>query len=181
MINRRAMSMVEIMVAVVIIGLSVGPLIGLLSSSSKMSNASIYEEMAVHYAREIADQLLRFGPRFPDIVDDAIAATGDSSISLAGILNDTGFRDKLEQHGNSTLPIALEVNGNTLPVRFILSPLDSAFTRRRLTVTEAGTSANTILKVDRFWKVKIELAWKDPSAAQTTGREVVMVVFIKEG
>lgn len=181
MMNRRAMSMVEIMVAVVIIGLSVGPLIGLLSSSSKMSNASIYEEMAVHYAREISDQLLRFGPKFPDIISDAIAATGDSSITLATILNDNNFRDKLEQHNSETAPIALEAGGNTLPVRLIISPLDPAFTRRRLTVSQMNTSANSILKVDKFWKVKIELAWKDPSAQQTEAREIVMVVFLKEG
>jgi len=181
MINRRAMSMVEIMVAVVIIGLSVGPLIGLLSSSSKMSNASIYEEMAVHYAREIADQLMQFGPKFPGIVDDAIAATGDSTINLAGILNDPGFRSKLEQHNASTMPVNLEAGGNELPVRFVLSPLDPAFTRRRLTATELSTSSNSILKVDRFWKIKIELAWKDPASTQTSSREIVMAVFIKEG
>ncbi len=178
---RFGLSMVEIMVAVFIIGLAVGPLIGVLSSSNKMSNASIYEETAVHYAREISDQLLRLAPNLNDIVGDAQSLTGDSSLNLASILNDNGFRSKLEDHLPAAEAIPLQVNGNELPVRLLISPLDPAFTKRRITATALDTSSNTLLKVDRFWKVKIELAWVDKNSGRDSPRKVVMTVLLKEG
>lgn len=177
----RGLSMVEIMVAVVIIALAVGPLIGLLSSSSRMSNASIYEEMAVHYSREIADQLLRLGPQFPAIVNDARTLTGDVSLNLASILNDSSFRDQMEVASDSSAAIPLQVAGSVLPVRLMLSPLDKAFSRRRITLADLDTSANSLLKVDKFWKVTIEMAWKDSNAGADSHRETVMVVILKEG
>lgn len=177
----RGLSLVEIMVAVTIIALAVGPLIGLLSSSNRMSNASIYEEMAVHYGRELADQLLSLSPRFPAVVNDARTLTSDSSLTLASILNDSGFKAKLEQHSDTSSAVALEVNGSALPVRLVLSPLDKAFSRRRITLTDLNTSSNSVLKTDKFWKVKIELAWKDSNATQDVTREAVMVIFLKEG
>ncbi len=179
--TKNGLSMVEIMVAVVIIALSVGPLIGLLSSSNRMSNASIYEEMAVHYAREISDQLLSLSPKFSDIVNDARVMTGDSTLTLAAILNDATFKSKLEEHTDESAALSLYASGNQLPVRLIVSPLDKAFSRRRITVSELNTSSNSVLKTDRYWKVKIELAWKDPNSGRDTPREVVMAIFLKEG
>lgn len=179
--NRRALSMVEIMVAVTIIALATGPLIGLLSSSNRMSNASIYEETAVHYAREISDQLLSLSTRFSDVVNDARTLTGDSSITLASILNDPGFMAMLQETRNTPAAIPLQVNGAILPLRLMISPLDQAFTRRRITVSAVDTSSNTVLKTEKFWKVKIELGWKDRNSGRDAPREIVMAIFLKEG
>ncbi|MEW6709803.1 MAG: hypothetical protein AB1403_08290 [Candidatus Riflebacteria bacterium] len=177
----QGLSMVEIMVAVVIIGLAVGPLIGVLSSSNKMSNASIFEETAVHYSRELADQLLSLSPNFSDIVADAQALTGDTSINLGSILNDTGFQTILETHGTTTTAIPLQINGNELPLRLLVSPLEKAFTRRRIKATVLDTSANTTLKTDKFWKVQIELSWVDRNSGRNEPRHVNMSIVIKEG
>lgn len=179
--TRSGLSMVEIMVAVTIIALATGPLIGLLSSTNKMSNSSIYEEMAVHYAREISDQLLRLSTGFSDIINDARTITGDSSVTLASILNDSGLAARMDEPGDSPRAIPLQVNSTLLPVRLVLSPLDKAFSRRRITISSADTSANTSLTVEKFWKVKIELAWRDKNSGRADSREVVMVIFLKEG
>lgn len=179
--DRNGLSMVEIMVAVVIIALAVGPLIGLLSSSNRMSNASIYEEMAVHYAREISDQLLSFSTRLSDVINDARTLTGDSTLTLASILNDAVFQAELETHREFSTAIPLQAGGTKLPVRLVISPLDQSFTRRRITVTAMDTSSNNILKTEKYWKVKIELNWKDKTSGRDTPREVVMAIFLKEG
>lgn len=182
MINRQSgLSMVEIMVAVMLIALATGPLIGVLSSSSKMSNASIYEEMAVHYAREISDQLLRMSSQFADIVGDARASTGDSSITLASILNDSDFMAKLEEHSLLPEAIPLQVNGTKLPMRLIVSPLDNAFTKRRMAATRLDTTANSVLNGGLFWKIRIDLAWKDKNSGRDEPREIVVVFIAKEG
>lgn len=181
MMQKHGLSMVEIMVAVVIIAMAVGPLIGLLSSSNRMSNASIYEEMAVHYAREISDQLLSLSTKFSDIVNDARVLSGDSSVSLAGILNDPAFQSGLEEHHDGQVALPMQVNGTMLPVRLMLSPLDQAFSKRRITVSEVSTIANSLLKTDKYYKVKIELAWKDPGSGRDAPREVTMAIFFKEG
>lgn len=180
-IGKSGLSMVEIMVAVFIIGLAVGPLIGVLSSSNQMSNASIYEEMAVHYAREISDQLLRLAPNLIDIVQDAQSLTGDTSINLGTILNDPGLRSQLEDHIAAVKAVPLQVSGNEIPQRLLISPLDQAFTRRRITASILDTSSNGILKTDRFWKVKIEMAWVDKNSGRNSPRIVTMTILLKEG
>ena len=43
------------------------------------------------------------------------------------------------------------------------------------------TSSNNILKTEKYWKVKIELSWKDKTSGRDTPREVVMAIFLKEG
>lgn len=173
--------MVEIMVCVVIIALSTGPLLGLLSSSNRMSNASIYEEMAVHYAREIADQLLTLSPKFSSVVNDAMVLTGDASLNLASILNDSNLREQMEAYSDDTAAIPLQAGGCVLPVRLVLSPLDKAFSKRRITLSDLSTGSNSLLKGDRFWKATIELSWKDKNSGNDNDREIFMIVVIKEG
>jgi hypothetical protein len=177
---KNGLSMVEIMVSVVIIALATGPLIGVLSSSNKMSNASIYEEMAIHYGRELADQLLRLNPQLSDIVDDARIMTGDSSIKLDDILNDSGFQNRLENHGTTAEAIPLQISGAKLPVRIIASALDKAFTRRRVSLESLPTSTNVLLNTGKYWKAKIELAWIDKNSGRSEPRNAIMVVFLSE-
>ncbi|PKL41504.1 MAG: hypothetical protein CVV41_17475 [Candidatus Riflebacteria bacterium HGW-Riflebacteria-1] len=177
---RRGLSLVEIMVASVVIALAVGPLLGLLSSSNRMSNASIYEEMAVHYAREICDQLLSLGQRESEIVNDARIMTGNPSISLGSILNDSGFQARLEEHGDNTKVIPLQTNGTSLPVRFTVSPLNKVFSRRRITATTVNSSTNSIMKGENYLKIRVQVAWKASLSGNDSSREVNMAVFLKE-
>ncbi|HMM61812.1 MAG TPA: hypothetical protein PKC25_16970, partial [Candidatus Rifleibacterium sp.] len=80
------------------------------------------EEMAVLYARELSDQLISLSPKFSDIVNDARAMTGDSTLTLATILNDATFKSQLEEHADESSALPLYASGNQLPVRLIISP-----------------------------------------------------------
>jgi uncharacterized membrane protein YciS (DUF1049 family) len=176
----RGLSMAEVVVAIFIIGLAVGPLIALLSSSNRMSNASIYEEMAVHYAREMADQILRYSSNVQEVVQDAKTLTGDSSITFAKILSDSEFRLKLEDYTSGPICIPFSINGTKLKSRIIVSPLEKVFKKRRIEVEEVDSSANSVLKTGKFQKVIITIAWKDPAAHGPDLREVRMGVLINE-
>ncbi|MGM0599528.1 MAG: type IV pilus modification PilV family protein [Candidatus Rifleibacteriota bacterium] len=178
--NKSGLSMVEIMVAVVIIALATGPLIAVLSSSNRMSNASIYEEMAVHYGREISDQLLRLSPMLENVVIDARTLTGDSSINLGNILNDSDFCAAMEAQNPALKAIPFKVNGVALPLRLVLSPLDPAFTRRRIQAERLDTSSNSLLNSANYWKVNIELAWVDKNSGRDAPRKVSMSIIVKE-
>mgnify|MGYP001209431437 CR=1 FL=1 len=178
---KHGVSLVEVLVAIAVMSLAIIPLTGLLSSSNRMSNASVYEEMAVHYARELADQLLNLTPRFPALVDEARVITGGSNLDLAAILNDNGFASRIMQPGGGTGFAALEANGRQLPVTLMLSPLDEAFFRRRITATPLDCSGNRLFKNAKFWKVTIELAWNDRTAGLASHREVTTVIFLREG
>lgn len=172
--------MVELMVAAVVIALTVGPLLGLLSSSNRISSGSLHEEMAVHYAREICDQLLSLGQRKAEIVNDAKIMTGNPSISLGSILNDSGFQAMLEEHGDNTKIIPLQTNGTMLPVRFTVSPLNQAFSRRRITANTMSSSANSILKSGNYLKIMVQVVWKANLSGNDDLREVNMAVILKE-
>jgi hypothetical protein len=180
MFGKKGLSMVEIAVSVTIIALAVGPLIGVLSSSNRMSNASIYEEMAIHYGREISDQLLRLNPQFSKIVADARALTGDSSLNMDDILNDSGFSGSLEAHNTLPQAVDLQISGTRLPVRIMVSALNKAFTRRRIVVESLEVSSNTSLNTGKYWKAKIELEWLDENSGVSEPRKAVMVVFLNE-
>ncbi len=176
----KGLSMAEIVVAIFIIGLAVGPLIALLSSSNRMSNASIYEEMAVHYARELSDQILRYSSNIPEIVQDAKTLSGSSSVTFAKILADTEFNAKLENYTTGPTCIPFSYNGTRLKTRIIVSPLEKVFKKRRLEVKEVDSSSNSVLKTGKFQKVIITIAWKDPSSPGPDLREVKMGVLINE-
>lgn len=178
--SRKGVTMAEVMVAVAIIALATGPLIALLTSSNRMSNASIYEEMAVHYARELSDQLLRMDHRLSDIVNDARVNSGNSSIKLEDILTDTTFINKLEAHETKPVCIPLQVNGTVLEQRIIVSPLHKFFQKRRISLEEMNTSSNTVLKTGKFWKVIFTLGWKDPSAPGPALKEIKVGAFLHE-
>ena len=156
--KHKGLSMIEIMIAMVIIALAVGPLIGLLSSSNRVSNASIYEEMAVHYARELCEQLLSLGQRESEIVNDAKIMSGNPSISLGSILNDAGFQAMLEEHGDDTKIVPLQTNGTRLLVRFTVTQLNKAFSRRRITATTMNSSTNSIMKGENYLKIMVKLS-----------------------
>lgn len=181
MSKKAGVSLIEVLIAMAVMSLALVPLTGVLSSSNRMSSASVYEEMAVHYAREIADQLLNLCPRFPALVDEAREVTGNAAVDLSTILNDNGFASRIMQTDARTGLAALEINGRKLQVSLMLSPLDKAFFRRRITAMPMETSSNLVFINAKFWKVKIELAWFDRKTNLATHREITTVIFLKEG
>ncbi|RCK73126.1 MAG: hypothetical protein OZSIB_2623 [Candidatus Ozemobacter sibiricus] len=157
---RCGLSLIEILVAVAVMTLALGPMVSLLSSSNRVSNASIYEVMAVHYAAELAEQLQRFAGRFGDILADARQRSGNSSLTLDGLLMDPGFTAALETIHDETKAIPLQTSGVPLKVSLFVSPLHPLFYRRRLEARPLDTSGLTLLNAGRYWDIKITLAWR---------------------
>lgn len=174
--------MIELMVAVGIIGLAVGPLIVMLSSSNKANKASIYEEMATHYARELSNQLLRMDGDIAQIVKDMRNKTGNSSLTFKDIINNSSFIlavsdvTKTEPH---TIPI--QVGGNKIDYSIILSPLiQPAFKSREIEAIKLSSTSNNVLKTGNFWKIIITITWSDPNSGRTTPRVLKTDVVLHE-
>lgn len=176
----RAFSMIEVMVAVGVVGLCLGPLISMLSQSNRVSSASIYELMAVHYAGEIAEQLTELSPKLRSLVDYVRTLPGQSAATLATILNDATFNNKLEFSGNQIQAIPLEVNAQILKTSLLLSPLHDRFTTRSLDVEELDTGTNLLLKTGRYWKVGITLGWTLDVSEATDAHKAYFAVILHE-
>jgi len=161
MILKRAISMVEILVAVVVLGLAVGPMITLLSASNRTSNASAYEVMAAHYACEFGEQLQRLSPHLK-------ALRQKTGKTIEDLLTDPSFETLIGPGGGppgepfiARFPVP---NPADTDVAFFLSPLDPAFTERKFLVNELNNNAPglQVLKATsgKYWDVTIILSWK---------------------
>ncbi|MBF0500945.1 MAG: prepilin-type N-terminal cleavage/methylation domain-containing protein [Candidatus Riflebacteria bacterium] len=147
----RAFSLLEVLVATVVIGLAVGPLINVLSSSNRVSNASIYEVMAVHYASELAEQLQRLSSQLKSMCN----GTGKT---VKQLLEDPTFLAELGSFGNGSLdPQLIQIPGTRITL--FLSPLHPRFTCRTILVSKLNTTTQQILKLGTFWNATIALSW----------------------
>lgn len=150
--SSRAFSLIEVLVATVVISLALGPLIHLLSSSNRASNASIYEVMAVHYASELGEQLQRLSSRLKPMT----TATGKSVKQL--------FEDPtvLGALGPQATPVSdpgtVVVPGTNVLLFF--SPLHPNFQTRRLVVRQLNSTGRLLLNLGKYWDVTIGLSWK---------------------
>lgn len=176
--RRFGLSMAELVVAIAVIAMAVGPLIGVLTSSNQMSNHSIHEEMSVHYCREITDQLLRLTPKVPVIVDSARRLTGNRRLTFADLLNDAGFNRSLcgEETGDGLL--AFQNMGKETGYRIYVSKMGEVFTRRKVRAELLEASSNRHLKEGNFWKITVTVAWK--SSIHEPERDTQVVVIIGE-
>lgn len=160
MIGHRGLSMAELMVAVTIIALAVGPLIGVLTSSNQMSNHSIYEEMSVHYCREITDQLLRLTPKIPHIVEAARKTTGNSTLSFGDLINDNGFNRLIDSEGYEGECVAFQNLGKKTDYRLFVTRMDQAFNLRSVQASLLDSSGNSQFNEGRFWKITVTVGWR---------------------
>ena len=161
---RAGFSLLEIVVAVLIVGLALGPIITLLGSSNKASNASVYEIMASMYSAELGEQLQRLAPRLKDL-------RMKTGMDILVLLTDPELERKIGPEGSTAgkpfmmhLPVP---DPSVTDVAFFLSPLDPAFTERKFLVTKLDNS-DPRLKVFKngtgdYWDVTISLAWKQPA------------------
>lgn len=174
-IKKKGIGIVELCIALVVAALALGPMILGLSASNRLSQTSIYETLAVHYACELCDQIKRLSPRLPALLSDARNIDPTANIrtiflSLNGQMEFTNF----------TRSANFKINGNELPARIVLTPLMENFNRREISVEEVtDTATNNILNTGRYWKVTVTIAWND-IAAGSNEREINMVVFIHE-
>lgn len=183
-VKKTGFSMVELMVAIAIIGLAIGPLILVLSDSNKANKASIYEEMATHYARELAHQFLRMDKDIAHIVQEAKIQTGNSALTFKEVLSpingaSSGKLSDLSKTQPYCIPI--KIGGKTLDYRLIVSSLiQPAFKNRKIEIVKLSTSSNNVLKNGNFWKVIITISWADPNSGRTIPRELKLDVMLHE-
>jgi len=149
--RRAGFSLVEIMIACVVIGLAAAPMLGILSSSNRTSKASVFEIMAVQYAEELGEQLLRLSQRLKSIRD----ATG---VDIKTLLEDPLVVNALNpQNPPAFAPSIIHIPGTNIIL--LCSPLSPNFTARVMKVDQLDTSGKQVLKNGIFWKVTIGLAW----------------------
>lgn len=174
--NRLGLSMAELVVAISVIAMAVGPLIALLSSSNQMSNHSIYEEMSVHYCREITDQLLRFSPKIPIIVDAARKATGNSMLTFGDLVNDKGFNLSLMNKDAEGNFVELQNFGKTTGYRISVSKMDEVFHKRKIRAVLLDSSSNKHFKTGRFWKIVVTVGWRpSPNDPEKDTQAVIII------
>ena len=150
---RRAFTLIEILIACVIITLATIPMMGILSSSNRTSKASIFEVMAVQHADELAEQLLRLSPHLK-------ALRNQTGRDIQSLLEASSVQAALRPVPNpGTTPTLIPLFGSDMVL--YCSPLDPNFTARVIRVAKPlDTTGNEVLKTGIFWKVTIGLAWK---------------------
>ncbi len=176
MTRRKGISMAELMVAVAIISLAVGPLIAVLTSSNQMSNHSIYEEMSVHYCREITDQLLRLTPKIPHIVDSARKATGNPSLSFGDLINDLGFNQAIDADGYEGECVPFQNLGRKTDFRLFVARMDQVFNLRNVRAVLLDSSGNSEFKDGRFWKITVTVGWRPSENEPARNTSSVIVI-----
>lgn len=154
--RRAGFSLVEVMVACFVIGLAAVPMLGVLSSSNRTSKASVFEIMAVQYAEELGEQLLRLSQRLKSMRD------------VTGVDIQTLFEDPLVVAAlNPQTPPAVEPSIIRVPgtdIVLLCSPLNPNFISRVIKIDQLSTSGKQVLKNGVFWKVTIGLGWRMSSA-----------------
>ncbi len=174
--KKPGMSLVEILVALTVIALALGPLIALLSSSNRASNASIYEVMAVHYAGEMSEQLQRLAPNLGDILTEARTTSGNLALTVEGLFNNLQLETAMSQV--SSQPVLVQIPNTN--VGFLLSPLDQNFDERKVTVSKLDDTGFALLGPGNYYDFKITLKWK-VSPSEPTGRHsACFSVILKE-
>lgn len=177
-IKRYGLSMAELVVAISIIAMAIGPLISLLTSSNQMSNHSIQEEMSVHYCREITDQLLRLAPKIPFIVESAREITGNNKLNFADLINDSGFNKAIANDKSTSDCVAFQNLGITTEFRILISKMDKVFKLRQIKAEKLDSSSNKHFKDLNYWKIIVTVCWQ-PSE-NTPEKQTQTVIIIGE-
>ncbi|PKL46234.1 MAG: hypothetical protein CVV42_17270 [Candidatus Riflebacteria bacterium HGW-Riflebacteria-2] len=175
-IGESGLSMAELVVAVSVIAMAIGPLIALLTSSNQMSNHSIQEEMSVHYCREITDQLLRLAPKIPFIVESARKITGNNKLSFADLINDSGFNKALANAENSSDCVAFQNLGLPTEFRILISKMDKVFKFRQIRAERLDSSSNRHFKDLNYWKIIVTVGWQPSENAPDKQTQTVIII-----
>ncbi len=157
----RAVTVVEVMVALFLLGLVLGPLVGMLSSSNQKANVSMYYLLAMHYADEMAQQLQRLAPH----LDQLLAAARDSNTgripTLAEVLTDPTFLAELQAPASTFRVIRFRYAGKPLEGFLAVSPLDEHFIGRTIKVEALASDQVELLAVPPALKINLVLSWKE--------------------
>jgi hypothetical protein len=167
------------MIAVLIIGVAVGPIFILTYSTTKSSKISGYEILACQYANEISSQLQRALPFMGGIIDEA-RENGNSNIGLEHIFTDSTFQSEIMEIHDFPIWVPLRCNGKKLGFSLYLSPLNKYFLERSLTINEINTSNNKFLKDKRYYRLEIKLVWTLPKMKEGRKFTLSKVIFIND-
>ena len=150
--SKRAFSLVEVLIALLIVGAVTGPLLFLLSTTNKEASGSLYKIMAAHFANEIAEQLLiwQANPGLAAITQ----ASGKDVKTILEELNAEPFFTNPTKGG----PQRFSLGG--LRLYLLVSPLHDAFQERRISVEELTMDQSAFLLKGTFYKVTISVGWK---------------------
>jgi len=174
--HTQGLSMAELVVAIAIIALAVGPLIALLSSSNQMSNHSIQEEMSVHYCREITDQILRMTPRIPFIVESARKLTGNNRLNFADLVNDEGFNQALANNQSSADCASFQYLGQQTEYRLLISKMDEVFTLRQIRAEPLKTRLNKHFNRNKYWKILVTVSWLPSETGEEKKTQTAIII-----
>lgn len=177
----KGFTLAEVMVALLIVGLAVGPMFVLTQSSSESSKISGYEVMACQYANEISSQLNRHIPYLSILLDEAREKTHNSNIFLEHILADMHFLELLKEVNDHPVWVPFQCNGKHLGLSLYLSPLHPNFTDRSLKIEELETNGNQLLiEKQKYYKVEIKLSWVIPQLKSERIHDFSKVIFLYE-
>lgn len=155
--SKRAFSLIEIAITLVISALLLGPLLHLLSTTNRESSASMFEIMGTYYAREIGEQLLTINesPGFSRICSIA-------GKDLPGILHEL---EKDLSDSTREEPLRLALGGSKMYL--LVSPILSEYRERKLIVEPVTGPAPVIQPRMIHYKVIIRLTWDLPGESKS--------------
>jgi hypothetical protein len=157
-------SLAEVMVGTLLIALILGPILGLLSSSNRAVNVSMFEILAFQYASELGEQVQRLSPHLKTI-------QFQTGMALDQILTDPNLEQNLQREANLQEPTFLPLlQTPETNLGLAVSPLHPAFTSRRFFVRKLDSQGMAILNENagEFWDVTVSLQWKVQSQDQMT-------------
>lgn len=158
--------MVEIMVALVIIGLAVTPMLGLLNTSSVQTQSSMSNFIAMQYADEITKQLFTLAPVFPQMLT-AAASLGDANAppTVADILSELASSEEFCKDDGFYRMVPFTYKGSGLGPYLVLPPTPKNFKKRYMIIESLDSSNTNHFTGYKLVKVTIGLEWQDSPAA----------------
>lgn len=155
---KKGVSFVELMVAIVLLVMILGPLLALLSSTNKTANVSMYEILAFQYASELGEQIQRLSPFLKEL-------SFGTKVSLDQILANPQLVQALSPDppvsGPSIIPLIKSGGAN---VTLAVSGLHPAFVSRRLCARKLQNQDPRLkilnAEVGEFWDLTVSLQWK---------------------
>lgn len=167
--HNSAITMIELLFALLVSALAIGPIFFVLSSTTSMSIVAIYEQMAVHYATELCDQIRELAHQV-----ESFSELRDTLEFLS--LDENVLRDNFTQQSLGAGVIAKKLDIKLVAgkqISMLLSALHPVITQRFIEVTR-----ETSPEFGDLLRIVVTVEWDD-SYTTSIDRKVVMVLFVK--
>ena len=156
--RRAGVSLIEVLITIVLLGIILGPQISLLHTTNRYTNMSLFELLAIQYAAELGEQLQKLGPHLKDIRQQ-------TGMDLEQVCSHQDFLDPLNVQGGNPFLLRLPLsNPTTTDVGLFITPLEPGFLNRTVFVEELDSTDTNLQIWDEtagiFWKVTVGLRWQ---------------------